>query len=200
MAVFIIAGTDTGKMEVYPKEKDLRNLLFYCYNHSSATVMGNLYDLGMECIYQQFLYLQWRRIKRLNTRALHYILSFDTGRWEGDLGDSEILSIMYCLNGSLFEEYQHILFYHKDKPTHYHIHIIINPVNIHTLRMCRDNWRELGWQIAEWLQIMSNIPLQSFTYRDYHGQLVRGDETGIDLYKDKKVEKYGLQDRVKYLE
>lgn len=197
MAVFTIAE-DNGKVAVYPKERDLRNLLFYGYNHSTAMVMRKLYNFGIECIYNQFLYLQWRRVKRLNTRALHYILSFDTQRWEKNLSDCDLTSIMCFVNEYLFREYQHILFLHKNNQTHYHIHIIVNPVNIYTLRMCRDTWEKTEWQIAEILGDMFDMPLQSFTYRDYNGRLKLGNETGIDLYKDKKVKALGLQDKIQY--
>lgn len=202
MAVFTIAE-DNGKAAVYPKERDLRNLLFYGYNHSVSTVMENLYPIGVnsiiECIYSQILYQQWRRVKPLTTRALHYILSFDTQRWEKDLDYCKITSTMRVLNANLFNEYQHILFLHIDKQTHYHIHIIVNPINIHTLQMCRDSWEKTGWQIAEWLGVMYDIPLQSFTYRDYDGILRFGKETGIDLYKDKKARALGFQNRIQYL-
>lgn len=201
MAVFSIAE-DNGKTAVYPKKRDLRNLLFYGYNHSVSTVMENLYPVVMEsvigCIYSQFLYLQWRRVKPLNTRALHYILSFDTQRWEKDIDRCKMTSIMCLLNAELFQEYQHILFLHTDKPTHHHIHIIVNPVNVKTYHVCRDTQKSLGWKIAELLGCMYDIPLQSFSYRDYDGRVKIGNETGIDLYKDKQAKAFGFQDRIQY--
>ena len=205
MAVFKIGTEENGKTAVYRTEKDLRNLLFYAYNHSSYTIMEKLYPIGegfMECIYHQFLYLQWRRVKSVNTRALHCILSFDTLRWEKDVDQSKMMEIMHFLNSYLFGEYQHILFLHLDKPSHYHIHMIVNPVNINTLHLFRDTWKDIGcigWQIAELLGEMYNIPLQSFTYRDYDGRIKRGQETGVDLYKDKWVKEIGIENRVPYL-
>lgn len=202
MAVFKIAE-EKGKIAVYRTERSLRNLLFYAYNHSSYTIMENLYSIGMEgaieCIYNQITYLQWRRVKLLNTRALHYILSFDTQKWEKDVDPNKMMGIMRFLNGSLFGEYQHILFLHLDKPSHHHIHMIVNPVNINTLHLCRDTWEGIGWQIAELLGQMYNIPLQSFTYRDYYGIVRLGNEGGIDLYKDKKAKVFGMQNRIQYL-
>ena len=106
MAIFKIAAEENGKTAVYRTEKDLRNLLFYAYNHSSYTIMENLYPIGegiMECIYNQMMYLQqWRRVKSLNTRALHYILSFDTLRWEKDVDQKTMTDIMSFLNEYLF--------------------------------------------------------------------------------------------------
>ena len=202
MAIFKIAEEENGKTAVYRTEKDLRNLLFYAYNHSSYTIMENLYPIGegiMECIYNQMMYLQWRRVKSLNTRALHYILSFDTQRWEKDVDPSTMMEIMRFLNLYLFGEYQNILFLHLDNMSHHHIHMIVNPVNINTLRLCRDTWKGIGWKIAELLGQMYNIPLQCFTYRDYDGIVRFGNETGVDLYKDKWVKMLGIENRIPYL-
>ena len=202
MAIFKIAAGENGKATVYRTEKDLRNLLFYSYNHSSYTIMENLYSIGegiMECIYNQMMYLQWRRVKSLNTRALHYILSFDTLRWEKDVDQKTMTDIMSFLNEYLFVEYQHMLFLHLDKQSHYHIHMIVNPVNINTLRLCRDTWKGIGWKIAELLGQMYNIPLQCFTYRDYDGIVRFGNETGVDLYKDKWVKMLGIENRIPFL-
>ena len=83
MAMFIIAKNmeqteEKDQCSVYRKPRDLRNLLFYSYNHCTASTMNNkLYPLGIEAIYYQFLYHQTRRVKELNTRAFHYILSLD---------------------------------------------------------------------------------------------------------------------------
>ena len=203
MAIFKIAAGENGKATVYRTEKDLRNLLFYSYSHSSFRIIRNLYLIGtegaIECIYHQMLYLQWRRVKSLNTRALHYILSFDTLRWEKDVDQKTMTDIMSFLNEYLFVEYQHMLFLHLDKQSHYHIHMIVNPVNINTLHLCRETWKSIGWQIADLFNYMYNIPLQSFTYRDYYGRMKCGNETGIDLYKDKWVKALGIENRIPFL-
>ena len=83
MAVFQIAKNLEGKTKnleecIYQTNRDLHNLLFYCRNHCVSCVMDNLYALGMECIYDQFLYLQKRRVKPIYTKALHFIIGFDT--------------------------------------------------------------------------------------------------------------------------
>lgn len=201
MAIFKVAQ-ENGKTAVYRTEKDLRNLLFYAYNHSSYMEMRNLYSIGMEgfmeYIYNQMMYLQWRRVKSLNTRALHYILSFDTQGHEKDVDLSMLRLILHFMNTDLFREYQHILFLHLDKPSHHHIHMIVNPVNINTLRLCRETWEGIGWKIVDLLGGFYNIPLQSFTYRDYDGRMKRGQETGVDLYKDKWVKEIGIENRVPY--
>ena len=77
--------------------------------------------------------------------------------------------------------------------------MIVNPVNINTLRLCRDTWKGIGWKIAELLGQMYNIPLQCFTYRDYDGIVRFGNETGVDLYKDKWVKMLGIENRIPYL-
>ena len=94
---------------------------------------SRLYPLGIECIYHQFLYHQNRRVKELHTRALHYILTFDSQNYESDIDRSTIVSIMNMLNYFCFEEYQNICFLHEDKSSHKHVHWIINPVNLRDL-------------------------------------------------------------------
>lgn len=186
-----VCGRETDAR--YVSKRDLGNLLFYAYNKRSTMVLKNLYNIGIESIYSQFLYLQNRRVKPLNTRALHYILSFDTQRNEREVDYSLLVNIMYLIQAECFQEYQCIQFLHMDKPSHYHIHLIINPVNINDLSVCRENIITVGRNLAEWLGIMYNIPLQSFTYRNETGRVVWGNETGAYLYKDKFLKKYNLK-------
>lgn len=177
----------------YPGKKDLRNLLFYGNNRKSAMVVNNVYDLGMESIYSQFLYLQKRRVKPLNSRALHYILSFDTKGYEWNIKYKELLRIMHMIPIQCFSEYQCVEFLHMDKPTHYHIHIIVNPVNINTLHVCRETFITIGNRLSEWLGIMYDIPVQGFTYRNEYGHIVKGNEIGSYLYMDRFVKRYNLR-------
>ena len=198
MAVFTIAKNVENmcihkKECCYTHEKDLRNLLFYGYNRSKKTVWSNLYNLGMESIYSQFLYLQKRRVKPLNTRALHYILSFDTQGYEWDIGYKKLVDIMEMIPVQCFREYQCVEFLHMDKSTHYHIHIIVNPVNIHTLHVCRETFITTGNTIADWLGTMYEIPVHCFSYRNSYGHIVRGRETGSFLYMDKFMKKYNIK-------
>ncbi len=172
-------------MPIMLLKRDLRNLLYYAYNKRSTMVLNNLYNIGIESVYSQFLYLQNRRVKTLSTRALHYILSFDTQGYEKEVDYPLLVNIMCLIQTGCFQEYQCVQFLHMDKPSHYHIHLIINPVNINDLSVCRENIMTVGRILAEWLGIMYNIPLQSFTYLNELGRLVWGNETGAYLYKDK---------------
>lgn len=198
MAVFTIAK-NTEESCIYEKEccyhnkKDLRNLLFYGYNKNSKMVVSNLYNIGMESIYSQFLYLQNRRVKPLNTRALHYILSFDTQGYESDIRYKELVNIMEMIPVQCFGEYQCVEFLHTDKPSHYHIHIVVNPVNINTLHVRTETFITTANMLADWLGIIYDIPLQSFTYRNEFGQVVKGNRTGSFLYTDKFMKKYNIK-------
>lgn len=186
-----VCGRETDAR--YVSKRDLRNLLFYAYNKRSTMVLNHLYNIGIESIYSQFLYLQNRRVKPLSTRALHYILSFDTQGYESEVDYSLLVNIMCLIQNRCFQEYQCVQFLHMDKPSHYHIHLIINPVNIYDLSVCRENIMTVGRNLSEWLGIMYNIPLQSFTYRNEMGSVVWGDETGAYLYKDKFLKNYNLK-------
>lgn len=198
MAVFTIAKNvedfSTSERECYyTNKRDLRNLLFYGFNKSKGMVCNNVYNLGMESIYSQFLYLQNRRVKPLTTRAFHYILSFDTKGYEWDIRYKNLMDIMNMIPLQCFREYQCVEYLHMDRSTHYHIHIIVNPVNINTLQVCRETFITVGYTLADWLGIMYDIPLQSFTYRDENGHIMRGNQSGSFLYMDKFKKKYNLK-------
>lgn len=198
MAVFTIAKNIEDRCVYekeccYPNKEDLRNLLFYGFNKSKKTMCNNLYNLGIDSIYSQFLYLQNRRVKSLNTRALHYILSFDTQGYENDIRYKELERIMCMIPIQCFREFQCIEFLHMDRKTHYHIHIVINPVNVNTLHVCNESFITTGNTLAYWLGEMYDIPVQSFTYRNEFGHVVRGNQTGSFLYMDKFKKKYNLK-------
>lgn len=204
MAILTIAKNmeetvETEKNSIYRKPRDLRNLLFYCYNHCTASTMSNLYTFGIECIYHQFLYHQNRRVKEIHNRALHYIISFDSQNYESELDKNTIVSIMGMLNYFCFQEYQSICFLHEDKPSHKHIHWIINPVNLRDLSICRVNLWTLMYQVAEILDMCYDIALQPITYQNADGKIVYGKESGAMVYRQKYFKKYDLEKTVKYI-
>lgn len=205
MALFIVAKNteETEEIEqnsIYRKPRDLRNLLFYCYNHCTASTMNNLYALGTECVYYQFLYHQKRRVKPLHTHALHYILTFDSQNYEADIDSSTIVSIMNMLNYSCFTEYQNICFLHEDKPSHKHVHWIINPVNLMNLSVYRINFWTLMYQVAEILGVYYNIALQPVTYQNAKGEIVCGKESGAMVYTKKFLQNYNLEHTAEYIQ
>lgn len=179
---------------IYESNKDLRNLLFYCNNHSTSCVMDNLYPLGMDCIYDQFLYLQKRRVKPIYTKALHFIIGFDTQNYEADIDSNMITTIMGSLSLLCFKEYQRILFLHVNKPSHYHVHYIINPINIYNLHICRWSFWNVAYSFAEVLGDFS-IPLVPISYQDVRGRIVKGTETGCMVYQQKFLLRYNLRER-----
>lgn len=198
MAVFKIAENKRDydinkKICSYPDKEDLWNLLFYADNKKREIATSNLYNIGIESICNQFLYLQNRRVKPLNTRALHYILSFDSKGYERHIDYKMMTSIMCMIPIQCFNEYQCVEFLHTDKPTHYHIHIIVNPVNINTFHVYKDSFIKTGNNLSYWLGLMYDIPVQSFTYRNEYGIIIKGNETGAYLYQDKFKNKYNLR-------
>lgn len=206
MAMFIVAKNmeQTEEIEqnsIYRKPRDLRNLLFYSYNHCTASTMNNkLYPLGIESIYYQLLYHQTRRVKELHTRALHYILSFDSQNYESDVDKSTVVSIMNMLHCNCFTEYQNICFLHEDKPSHKHIHWIINPVNLRDLSICRINFWTLMYQVAEILATYYDIALQPVTYQNEKGEIVCGKESGAMVYTKKFLKNYKLEHTAEYMQ
>ena len=175
-------------------------MLFYCYNHCTASTMNNLYALGTECVYYQFLYHQKRRVKPLHTHALHYILTFDSQNYEADIDSSTIVSIMNMLNYSCFTEYQNICFLHEDKPSHKHVHWIINPVNLMNLSVCRINFWTLMYQVAEILGVYYNIALQPVTYQNAKERLYVGKKVVLWFIRRNFCKNYNLEHTVEYVQ
>ena len=199
MAMLQIAKNTEDKAEkpedcIYESNKDLRNLLFYCNNHSTSCVMDNLYPLGMDCIYDKFLYLQKRRVKQVYTKALHFIIGFDTQNYEADIDSNMITTIMGSLSLLCFKEYQRILFLHVNKPSHYHVHYIINPINIYNLHICRWSFWTVAYSFAEILGGFYNIPLVPVSYQDEQGRIVKGAESGCYVYQQKFIRRYNLKE------
>lgn len=199
MAMLQIAKNMEDKAEkpeecMYRSNKDLRNLLFYCRNHSVLCVMDNLHPLGMECIYDQFLYLQKRRVKSVYTKALHFIIGFDTLNYEADIDIQTAATIMGSLGFLCFKEYQRILFLHINKPSHWHIHYIVNPVNIYNLHICRWSFWKVAYRFAEILGGFHSIPLVPVSYQDERGRIVKGTESGCYVYQQKFIQKYNLKE------
>ena len=85
MALLTLSQDNNGNITQYTDPQDVVKLLFYCSSHCINISMNKLYPLGMSCICDQFLYVQFRRVKPLTTRAYHYILSFDTAGYESFL-------------------------------------------------------------------------------------------------------------------
>ena len=183
MAVFKVARErqDFGEVCKYKDKKDLDNLIYYCGRKSKYIEPVNIQLFGYKAIVNQFLYIQNCSGKSLITRAHHFILSFCTGRYEKFVDKSDIKIIMEWFAREFLEGHQAILCLHTDKPSHYHVHIVIDPVNYNTFTMFRYNiWQikkkladELGWY---------GIALQEITYYDERGHLRRGNETGVGLY------------------
>lgn len=177
----------------YETEEDLYRLIKYCMKPEKASYIlpVNLQLFGPEIVAYQFMFIQNYVGKSITTRAHHFILSFCTGRYEKFVDKNDIVIIMEWFAREFLEGHQAILCLHTDKPSHYHVHIVIDPVNYNTFTMFRYNiWQikkkladELGWY---------GIALQGITYYDERGRLRRGNEAGVGLYHSMLGKEYYL--------
>ena len=79
MAIFKVAtDPDTGEKKIYDSIEQVENLIHYICRDSIMTELNTLFSLTVDNIINQMLYIQSCKGGRLFTRALHYILSFDT--------------------------------------------------------------------------------------------------------------------------
>jgi len=121
--------------EIYETEESLRNLIMYAANKSVYTEAFNLYPLGMESYIEQMIYYQRCRAKNLTTRALHFVLSFDTANWEWEMETKQVMECIYILKRTMdfkgIGDYQTLYFVH-DNVKNRHVHIVMNPINLKT--------------------------------------------------------------------
>lgn len=136
------------------------------------------------------------RYKETYTKAWHFIISFDSQNYEKDLDCNTIESIMAITTELCLPEYQCISFLHADKPSHRHIHYVVNPVNINDLYILRWSFWELANKFAEILGSMYGIPLVPVTYQNEHGQIIKGYAAGDLVYQQKFLRNYGLREDI----
>lgn len=197
MAVFTIAERFDGRCGEnikceYLEESDIRNLLYYCMDKSIYTVYHGIYAFGEECVADQMIYLQRCRCKPFRNRAIHYILSFSSKKYEKHMTTDQIARLMEWMRLGYFKEYQWIACLHADKPSHLHVHIVINPVNTIDLSLYRCNMFGLMKELADDLGELYQVALQGMTYYNENGRLCKGSEEGAFLYQDKFWRYWGL--------
>ena len=186
MAIFTLAKDEKGNPYKYESKFDLESLVYYCCNKAVYIETGNLYHFDVATYINQMLYLQGCKGKTLNTRALHYILSFNYDEFQEKEKLQEAIKFVAWFNGFYFKEYQHITVLHTDKQGRYDVHCIVNPVNIHDLRIYHCSTKEFQeWlkDIAASLFMMHKIALQSVSYVDENGVMRYGND--FDLYQNK---------------
>lgn len=153
----------------YKEINDLDNLIKYVYEKANEVYVEDCYDFGFDGLANQFLYIQSYKGKKLITRALHFVLSFDTRVYgtEGELRNGEIIVCgIFLLD--LFKDYQRFFALHTDK-SHKHLHIIVNPVNKKTMNLYHCSQHELKNQLkqfAGFIYQMYRITLMGISYLD----------------------------------
>ena len=184
MAVFKVARErqDFGEVCKYKDKKDLDNLIYYCGRKSKYIEPVNIQLFGYKAIVSQFIYIQNCSGKRLNTRAHHFILSFNTEKYERFVQRDIIGIIMGFIGREFFAEHQAVLYLHTNTRSHYHVHIIVNPVSFMNYKLFRYDIKDMQRRIAIILKDY-HIALQGVSYYDTDGYFRYGDESGLGLYQ-----------------
>lgn len=167
----------------YPDPRDLDNLMKYCFNGARYVLPVNIQLYGPESVASQFLYVQKCSGKNLTTRAHHFILSFNTGQYEKFVDESTIDIIMYFFALRYLKGHQAVLFLHTNKKSHYHVHIVIDPVNFRTYKTFRYNIKELKLDFASTILKDFGIALQGVTYLNENHKVRIGNESDIYQYQ-----------------
>lgn len=87
-----------------------------------------------------------------------------------------------------FEDYQAVFCIHKDRKSHYHMHIIVNPVSIVTYELFRYDINEMKKKLDTFILKDMRLVLQGESYYDEKGKRCYGEEYGDDLYQYKLKE------------
>ncbi len=142
MALFKIAEDTNGNKVKYKEEKDLYNLIDYCIRESKHTEVLGMIPGDSIILTNQFFYTQNCKGGILDTRALHFILSYDSSGWEWEMNIQKTIESIGILRGLRIqfdlEEYQTIIVAH-DNQKNCNIHIIMNPVNKSTRKILHYN-------------------------------------------------------------
>lgn len=154
-----VRNDEYGNPIFYESEQDLRNLIYYATSKSIWTECFNLFPLGAESYAEQFIYLQRCRGKEMSTRALHFILSFDTNSWEWQMYRDKVIGCINVVHRTLMcqgiGEFQVIYCVH-DNGKNRHIHIIMNPVNINTSKL-------FHWGIGDYYKFTKELAIELFS-------------------------------------
>ena len=111
----------------------------YCMRKASDILPVNVDLYSPEAVASQFLYIQRCSGKQLDTKAYHYILSFATQKYENFVSVDDIKAIMAFFAHDFLQKHQAVLCLHTNKKTHYHVHIIVDPVSFYNYHKFRNN-------------------------------------------------------------
>lgn len=189
MAIFEI------KNEEYVMETDLSALIHYVCIKSEFIALQGILNIGTELLVNQFLYLQNCAGKRLRTRALHWVLSFDSAGWEWEVDTAKIYNFVRGYMFGYFAGYQCICAVHDNKKNT-HVHIVTNPVNIADYRlfhMSQMDYKNLCWDLAISLYVSMGVALQGVSYIDREGNLKKTSEFSF-LYENRCIKELPLLD------
>lgn len=193
MALLKIAEdkNEPGQIRIYETKQDVEIAVHYVLRDSRRAVCSNIGLFSSECVAAQINYVQRCRVKAMSNRLIHYVLAFDSYGIEREIGIGIAWSIMNLINITFFPEYQKIICMHTDTPSHLHMHILINPVNLADYSLLRCNFEAFKKELAVWLGEVYQIALVSETFLDVNDKLRWGkDEV---LYQKKYCEEHGFK-------
>lgn len=178
MALFkVITEEESGNAKLYKEPKDLEQLIHYVCSKSVHFYTYNLFPLDVDGVIGQMLYLQSCRGKGLHTRALHFVLSYDTGGWEWQMDQEKVYesirAVRIAAEAMNVRGYQWCAGVHDIK-AHRHIHFILNPVNVVTknvLHYHMGQYRAFLRELAYWLYADFKIALSGIDYIAEDGRM-----------------------------
>ena len=174
----------------YVTPMDLDNLMFYCIKNASYVLPVNVDLYSPKAVASQFLYIQKCSGKQLNTRAYHYILSFNTQKYEEFVREADIRVIMVLFAAEFLQGHQAILCLHTNKKTHYHVHIVVDPINFCNYHKFSNNVQQMQWKLAFEILRDFHIALGGISYYSENGFLKFGKEYGMGQYQYMLGKKY----------
>lgn len=169
----------------YLTPKDARNVLEYikagCYNWGAPYMLLS----DTEVIWAQMNYYKQYYGKTEGEQVKHFVLSFQSQKYESDITLSKLQRFANILAG-LFREYQPVWAIHLHK-THTHLHLVINTVNVingKRFHMSPGEFNQLLEKLADEL-IYYQVALLPVTYIDESGKMRKGKVPVSFLYQNK---------------
>ena len=178
MALFkVITEDEKGNKILYKKPEDLIRLIHYVQKKSVYFETYNLFPLDVDSIINQMLYLQSCKGGEIHTRALHFVLSFDTQGWEWEMVREKVFEcihvVYFAAEAFGLQGYQCCAGVH-DLKSHKHIHFVLNPVNITTKKILHYyvyQYTAFLRELSMWLFSKFRIVLMDISYVDENGHL-----------------------------
>lgn len=180
----------------YNDPKSILEELHYIYKEEKYIYKGsdNLYiSSDPRVLANQFSYIKSYYRKHSGKQLEHFVLSFDSTDEEYDISLNTMVSVASHITNFVLYEYQTAYAIHKPSANNpcYHIHFIVNSINMltgHHFRINKSTFYPFINAIADAIRF-NHIALRGYSYFDESANYHKGKYNDLALY-GKTMKKY----------